>query len=150
MKKEAIYLVTNTFSKIPVEYKLRMIIDATGPKEENSNLMRALVTALIDNLSLDHTMSVLNMLCEIFDTAEQCQSSSNDNSLQLNYKGNLLNDILDEFSYAGGPETIEGFLNDKHNGISKIAGDISIRFLSEQMDQVYDISEAMNQDNIEF
>jgi len=137
VKKEAIYLLVNTFHKIDNGYRLSMIQEAVG--EDWSQLLQALIKAITENYSLNITFYCLQCIYDILITAfNQSEEAT---------KGQLFQEVLDEFNFVGGPETIEQYTGDTNNDISRIAGNIETEFLREVMDQVHDQVDFRNVNN---
>ena len=143
--KEAVYLVSNTFHLLPIPFKLDMILDKIVDVEDpTKNLINAFVEILESRINTDITTTTIEWMKEILDTAK--------GNLPSSFSSEFFELVLDWFINAGVPETLEWFLYDSNEKISKAASEIWKEYFNEELDQIYDLPsrDADNSETMHF
>ncbi|CAI2360896.1 unnamed protein product [Moneuplotes crassus] len=121
IKNEACMLLINTFCCLPQSCKVDIIAQCIG--KDNSKFLITLVKSLSEIDRPETQRWILDCLHQIFSTARDHPP--------FDYHGSFLADILDEFVDCSGPETIDAFLEDENEHISKIANELYHEYLDE-------------------
>ena len=134
VKTEALHLAIHTFDLLPSEARVDLIRDSVG--EDSNGFLTVLVEGISMNYSTTITKYCLECIYQIFKVAQVTPSWPGE--------ATLLEEVLDEFCSAGGPETIDHYTGDENQDISRFASNIEVEFLGDTMDQVHDAVDFSN------
>jgi hypothetical protein len=134
---EAILWVVNTYDQLDDESKMELILKIIDDEDEYhknpiNKLFEAMVEGLRNNLSVETTIYILQMIKSIFEFW--------DTHTPGNYIGNFKEDVHANFVSSGGPETIEELMNNENVDVNKLAYDIANKWLLDEMEQVYEFA----------